>query len=267
MKVLVLGCGPAGLMAAHAAALMGHEIAILSKARKSHMKGAQFLHGPIPLPGWVTDEPFEVDYQLRGTADGYRQKVYHDIPVFRADKLKLKVSPEELAGKHQAWDIRVAYNWLWDKYGLLVKDADLYPTVIDEALDWVKADIVISTIPAKLLCLEGHTFASQRIWSSDQQMEALPDNTVVCNGESVPRWYRAAKIQGWNTVEWPYEVKPPLPQHQLWDVEKPLFTNCSCFPDIVRMGRYGKWQKGVLSHSAFYETVKLVSGPLQEAMF
>ena len=97
--------------------------------------------------------------------------------------------------------------------------------------------------------------AGTTIWSSDKEMMPIPDNHVVLNAGEAPRWYRSARIQGWATVEWPHSVRPPV--NPLWEVVKPLKHNCTCHPDVHRMGRYGKWTKGVLSHEAFYETAKI----------
>src|SRR3546814_9008500 len=36
-------------------------------------------------------------------------------------------------------------------------------------------------------------------------------NTVICNGEQSPSWYRLANVFGRTTVEWPgYMPKPPI---------------------------------------------------------
>lgn len=251
LKVLVLGCGPAGLMAAHAAAMEGCDIRIASKARKSHMRGAQYLHAPIPVA--TSSASFRIEYTLLGTAEDYRSKVY-------GDEWDGTVSPEDLAETHDAWDIREAYDWLWDTYGDYVMDVDLSDKRGDfwQSTSVLEADIVISTVPATLLCRSSHTFGYTKIWSTDQPMVPLADDRVVCNGESAPAWYRAARIQGWDTVEWSGWVQRP-PITPLWEVTKPLKTNCRCLPNVHRMGRYGKWEKGVLSHSAFYETAELIT--------
>lgn len=213
---------------------------ILSKPRKSYMKGAQYLHRPIP--GTKPGEPFEVTYTLQGSALGYRLKVY-------GPKWDGTVSPEDLTESHSGWDIRTAYDQLWDKFGSFVTQWEATPSGLMLSIDRVKPDLVISTIPAQLLCHKEHTFRATRIWSGNQSVASLPDNTVVCNGEEVPRWYRAAKIQGWDTVEWPDGPKPPITP--LWEVLKPLENNCDCFPKVVRSGRYGLWRKGVLSHESY----------------
>jgi hypothetical protein len=253
----VLGCGPAGLMAAHAATLSRHEVVILSKARPSYMKGAQYLHRPIPIG--VDLPSFQVTYDLLGTPEGYRRKVY-------GEGWQGTVSPEDLTESHEAWDIRVAYQWLWDMYGERVTDQRIDPGTLDEAIQHLRPDVTISTVPASILCMEGHTFGHTMIWSTDQPMIDMEQNWVVCNGLDAPAWYRAARIQNFDTVEWPLESKPPLSQDHLWAVHKPTKNNCTCFPDVVRMGRYGKWTKGVLSHEAFHETAILLNQK-QEKLF
>ena len=48
MNVAVLGCGPAGLIAAWAAEQAGADVQIYSKKVQSIIPGSQYLHGPIP---------------------------------------------------------------------------------------------------------------------------------------------------------------------------------------------------------------------------
>lgn len=266
MKVLVFGCGPAGLMAAHAAARLGdHDVMIVSKARKSHMRGAQYLHQPIP--GASLSDPFLIDYRLMGTPEQYRERVYGDLGA-------MMLRPEDtsaatLTGVHPAWDIREAYDNLWDLYGGSVIDGDLSrPETIVKIHAWAKPDLVISTIPAPILCMapDGvHQFYSQSIFSSDQEIYPTDDNTVVLCGDGTYAWYRAAKIHGWCTTEWPKQFRPPVPE--LVEVIKPILTNCDCYPYIHRMGRYGAWRKGVLSHHAYEETLQLLRKPHQEELF
>lgn len=258
LNVLVLGCGPAGLMAAHAAAQFECNVKILSKPRKSFMNGAQYLHRPIPM---ATRSPaFQISYDLWGTAEGYREKVYG------ADS-RVEVSPTTLSQQHDAWDIREAYDWLWDTYGSYVQgwEADS-PEWVDTLLGSLKPDLTISTIPAHLLCKGGHAFSSTTIWSTDKAMGIGDgDNKVVCNGDKGFGWYRSSRIHGWENTEWPQDRKPPINSERLWEVTKPVGTTCDCFPGVVREGRYGSWRKGVLSHEAYYNTAQtlgeVIHGP------
>jgi hypothetical protein len=179
----------------------------------------------------------------------YREKVY-------GRQWDGVVSPEDFIGKHPAYDIRQAYDWLWETYGPFVREYDVSPQGLKQTLESLKPHIVVSTVPAPLLCAEGHHFAAQTIWSTDMAIQHTPPNTVVCNGSWEYGWYRASTIQGYSNTEWPENRKPPITP--LWGVTKPLKTTCDCFPNVHRMGRYGKWQKGVLSHHAYSETITAI---------
>lgn len=252
MKVLVLGSGPAGLMAAHAAVMENCDVMIFShKGRKSKMMGAQYLHAPIPMMSMEGDK-FTVNYELiGGDASDYRLKVY-------GHSWDGTVSPEDLDHTHDAWDIRAAYDRLWEIYQGYVQDWSAeHPRMIQELCEWAKPDLTISTIPAPLLCSEGHQFQSTTIWSTDRSVVELEENTVRLNAADAPAWYRAANIHGWDTVEWPgHGRKPPI--KSMWEVTKPTKNNCDCFSQIMRTGRYGDWTKGVLSHQSFFDTTDIL---------
>lgn len=253
-SVAVLGCGPAGLMAVHAAAVSGVEtIHCYSKPRKSEMFGAQYLHAPIP--GATTSAPVTVSYELMGTADQYRAKVYGED--WMGD-----VSPEEFTDPHDAWDIRTTYDELWKMYSP-------YLLALNLPHDWSALegqlpnyDLVVSTIPAPIMCRrkEIHTFHARKIWALGDAPErgvqvpyGVAKNTVVCNGLPNPSWYRVSNLFGYSTAEWAHKTKPPI--SGVGEVSKPLYNNCDCLPDVMRAGRFGKWEKGVLTHHAFQEVM------------
>lgn len=258
MNIVVLGAGPAGLMAVHAAAIAGHDVAVVSKNRKSYMRGAQYLHLPIPM---VSGSPFTIRYMLQGDVDGYRQKVYGDPRV--------QVSPESLVGIHNAWDIREAYDNLWALYSGYIKHEELTPQNLPEIQQW-SPDYVINTIPRPTLCVDPtHAFSAEKVWVTEQfrySVEALgkDDDVVVCNGEPDVPWYRTSQIQGYENTEYPEHTRPPLSADKLHEVVKPLKTNCNCDYGFgperwINAGRYGTWTKGVLAHSAFYDTLNLLT--------
>lgn len=264
MKIAVLGCGPAGLMAVHAAALTGHDVHIYSKKRKSEMFGAQYLHAPIP--GMTDTAPVTVTYELRGTHDEYREKVYGDL----AGQVP-SVSTEDLGETHDAWDIRRTYDNLWDTYAEFIQDVAVDPLWLKECVESGDYDVVFSTLPAPSVCatlVDGpdipdtspHVFRAQEIWAIGDAPErgtfapfAVRKDAIICNGEPSPSWYRAANVFSRTTVEWPIRTKPPIAN--VSRVPKPISTNCSCHPAVVRLGRYGKWSKGVLAHHAFQDVM------------
>lgn len=258
MKIAVLGCGPAGLMAVHGVRAVRPEadVAIFSKARKSHMFGAQYLHEPIP---GLEARKTTVDYQLRGSMDDYRRKVY-------GPKWDGKVSPDDYIGEHDAWNIRDAYDQLWSLYGDWVNDVQIDPAGVRALYDDHKFDLVVNTIPLDILCHRGHSFGAVEIVAAGDapehgvkvsSMYHCPYDTVVCNGESAPSWYRMSRIFDYTTVEWPGGLKVPV--NSAANVVKPTFNNCDCWPDMLKVGRYGSWTKGVLSHEAFFKVKEALS--------
>lgn len=258
-KVLIFGCGPAGLMAAAAVRESGLEPVILSHKRKSEMFGAQYLHRPIP--GFSPDQPFEVEYLLRGSPSQYRDKVYG--PGFRGT-----VSPEDLSESHSGWDIRTTYNNLWEVFvdnitEYRITDGLSFQADLAAMTNEENVAHALSTVPLPLLCIaQDHGFTAQEIYAIGDAPERgvfapfkpATINQVICDGRPETSWYRAANIQGYNTIEWPLKKKPPI--SNISGVTKPTSTNCTCHqPLLHRLGRYGKWQKGVLSHEAYYETL------------
>lgn len=259
-KVLILGCGPAGLIAAHSAAMQGADVRIFSKPRKSFMNGAQYLHQPIP--GVPSGDEFEISYQMMGTPEKYRLKVY-------GPKWDGTVSPEDLEESHSAWDIRLSYDWLWETYGNYVSEWEASPSTLRGLLQYWQPDLVVNSVPRHLLCAASHGFTSATIHSTNISMWGLDDNTVLCNGEQAPTWYRASKIQGYENTEWSgLGVRPPVTP--MWSVAKPLGHNCDCMDTLMAdfektkflaVGRYGKWTKGTLSHEG-YEEVQTCLGSI-----
>lgn len=252
-KAAVLGCGPAGLFAVHGLRDRGYDVTIYSKARKSDMYGAQYLHAPIDGLSPIDEEPLKVRYSLVGTASGYRDKVYGSIPV--------KVSPEALDMEHLSWDIRSAYDYAWKLYGDDVVDTLISP-------EWMRSGeldrygLVVSSVPLPTLCAarEDHLFHATSIWAMGdaprrgQYAPFRPEpGTVICDGTRDRGWYRASNLYGHVTVEWPQSRKPPLPG--IAEVAKPIYSTCDCYAHgkfrFVKVGRYGVWSKGVLSHQAY----------------
>lgn len=271
MKAVVLGAGPAGIFATHALRQNGHEVTVLSKQRrKSFMRGAQYLHHPIPGLSPDEEHPFTISYELLGDEHDYRDKVYAQYPG-------IEVSPGSLLGEHDAWDIRAAYDAGWGRYDHLVYEWDAttpgaFNTRGTEANRIMNAaDLIVSTIPAPMLNVGNPlAFPSETVWSTDRAVWPVVggvvdgrDNVVVCSGLPGHEWYRTSRIQGWENTEYagipsPETLKQDMGDvRRLWRVEKPICPPAELAelmpPRWKLQGRYGKWRKGVLSHEAYYE--------------
>jgi len=258
-RVVVLGCGPAGLIAAHTVrSLYSGEVICFSVKRPSDLYGCQYLHAPIPdTPGWDEDGQ-EVDYRLLGDTEVYRAKVYGSLTP--------PVSPEKYEGNHWAWDLRKTYSWLWETYESCVQDVKVRPEDVKPMLAHLQPDLMVSSIPLPALCQAGsrHTFQSVPCWAlgdAPDRGQFVRDRfpikpfTVLCNGSKDVSWYRLSNVFDYATVEWPgHKRKPPV--EGVAEFRKPLSNDCDCLPDVLRVGRYGQWQKGVLSHETYERVVK-----------
>lgn len=255
MKVAVLGCGPAGLIAAHAARSLGHKPTIFSeRAQPSSMYGCQYLHSPIPQATDLTKVMW-VDYMLQGPVDGYRRKVY-------GDSAEVELSPETLTRHHPAWDIRTTYMRLWDYYAAMIQRAYITPDNVSEIFG--DFDAVVSTIPKTALCDVGlgHKFLGTQIIARGSATELgihldefdCPPAMVICNGWDTPQWYRISNVFGYKTVEWPFNswTVREIPGAT---VTKPVSNDCDCHPEIIHVGRYGAWRKGILASDVYSQTL------------
>lgn len=263
IKIGILGCGPAGLLAAHAVASVGFEPVIFSRKVKSYMTGAQFMHAPVP--GITPQEPEGlINFEFIGSAEGYREKVYGPRPVEGADN-RPDASWATYAALEAvpAWNVMRMYDRLWSEHEQNIVEMNVTPEGLASMLSTQAVDLVMNSIPLRALCVqqpnspyleEGrpvHTFPFQEVNIHARALMGLRDFTVVYNGVPDMAWYRQSKIFGDGSTEYSTHVRtPPL---ALYNIRKPIKTNCDCWPAVVRLGRYGSWSKGVLLHHAFLE--------------
>ena len=261
MRIGIIGCGPAGLLAAHAATLNGHSVAIFSKSmEKSPLYGSQYLHEEIP--GIYCGRPHDVSYELvDGTIEDYRLKVY-------GQHWDGDVSPGTLDGEHKAWDIRLAYSSLWTLYSKYITTLNLDQRgqgnlrLINRVGENLELDKIISSIPRKAWDSDDGNFRSSEVWAYgdapelEQRCSIRPggDFRVICDAGTERAWYRASEVFGHATVEWPEGRKPPIPG--VARVLKPLDHRSTAAYDMIHVGRYGEWKKGVLSTDAFRKVLK-----------
>lgn len=237
--VIVLGCGPAGLLAAHAAQSVGMNVAIVSKKVRSSLQGAQFLHQFIP--GLTPPQPDAViDVRKMGTKEGYATKVYGDPSA--------PVSWDNYDGPTPAWNLLYAYDQLWETW----KDRIYDHNVDEDMMEWVSDyNHVISSVPLPVLAKAygdaDATFEFQDVHISTGLKVMLAPQVVVYNGQPEDEWYRASRLFGWGSMEYPKEGQ----NTKL--IRKPLRSTGTeeIYPWVLRVGRYGRWEKPVLAHHAY----------------
>lgn len=217
------------------------------------MYGSQYLHESIP---GVPSLPGKIEHIFKGTINGYRGKVY-------GTEWDGIVSPERYTGESYVWDIRHAYDWLWDTYQSHIIPFKLNGELAQTQFLIDSYDMVFCTIPKHLICTDpDHKFESAEVFCVGDAPDLgisspipCPDNKVICSGDREDSWYRVSRIFGHSTCEWSAKrTKPPI--KGVVSVRKPTQNSCDCWPSINFLGRFGEWRKGVLSHNAYDGAVK-----------
>lgn len=234
---VVLGCGPAGLLAAHGITMAGGRPLIVSRKVKSKILGAQFLHRAIPEI--TSHEPDGMlDFRKAGDPGRYADRIY-------GNSKKATSWERYQVGQHPAWSMENAYDVLWERYEGDIMDQEITAHFLDELER--EFSLAISTVPALVLChVEEHEFPKIPIhiipWTPIPE-----DNFVMYNGTTMGHWYRTSRIFGHSSTESVHVFDEPGGVTGF----KILNTDCTCRPGIVRAGRFGEWRSGVLTHHAF----------------
>lgn len=262
MDAIVLGCGPAGLLAAQAYASLGMEVGIISRKVRSYISGAQFLHEYIS--DVTPDSPDGIiDVRKEGTREGYAMKVYGDPHA--------PVSWDNYEGPIPAWSLRKAYDLLWDVWEDRIKDAEVTLDVLEWCGMWDE-NRVASSIPLPVLAAawdevtgelaevpEPWDFKKQDVWITNRLNMSLARQTIVYNGDPATDWYRASNLWGYAGMEYSYDIGGN--PERVKKIQKPLANNVpnGVWDGILRVGRYGAWEKTKLAHHAYTEVLKAVA--------
>lgn len=249
VRVAVLGCGPAGLLAAHGAVRAGAEVQVFSMPKRSVIGGAQYIH--FAIPGVTKEEPDgTVQYLQHGSRAGYAIKVYGNA--------EQEVSWDNYPpGFYEIWNMSRVYDQLWVEYGGWVHPVHADSEVLDNLSQ--KFDLVINSVPRTAVCYgPSHEFHHQRVWIDYRRGNPLNPNIIIYSGEGSVDWYRWSCLFGFTSAEYSFE---PSNVAGLIEVKKPLKTNCRCWEDtanVLPVGRYGQWSKRALAHEAYFETYSRV---------
>lgn len=244
MKVLVMGCGPAGLLAAERAEREDHEVVVAAALQRSVMPGAQYLHTCIE--GVTSIEPYGyLKIEKEGTRHGYAEKVYGSPYA--------PVSWEKYEeGYVPAWHLGEAYEGLFRKWRERI--VNMHFTAVNARVHSVELgfDLVISTIPAPAWCFGGCMFTSTQVYFSEKAICGTPEDTIVYNGVRGVPWYRTSNIFGNETTEWAVDPR----DERVVPARKPVSARCQCpMPgNVVKLGRFGAWDKNFLLHHTWEKT-------------
>lgn len=247
--VHIFGCGPAGLLCAHAADQLGMRPKIYSRKQKSVIPGSQYLHGPIREITAVYPEG-TVQYVRLGTAEGYAEKVYGDKERYTGWHNYLQIVP--------SWNVLEMYDVLWDRYGDQVVDADITPDFIYD-LD-MACYPTFSTIPQQNVCIADHIFEGSPYYIKTLDTPPIDahHDIVIYNGLPGDLWYRWSILGGRCSIEATRDIWMNDPT--VTSGMKATDNNCNCWPWIHRIGRWAEWRHGVLLHSAYENAFQIMKG-------
>lgn len=245
--VAILGCGPAGLIAAHAVEAFGGKPTILSKKVKSEIPGSQYLHEPIPGLTSVYPEN-TVQYVRMGTAEGYAEKVYGDAARYTGWDNYRAIYP--------SWNVIKAYDALWDRFGEEVIAWEVAPYDIQYLINTYGT--VISTLPQWILCQESHKFHGVPYWIKPLPMPEIDrgNDIVIYNGMEDDHWYRYSILGDRCSIE----TTVPIRGSGWLNGTKAINNDCDCHPEVHRVGRWAEWKHGVLLHSVYHRVKEIMNG-------
>lgn len=258
LNVIVIGCGPAGLAAAHAAIGHGCEVAIYAPKAKTPQEGPLLLQRPIP--GINTDHPDGTIHQrvIGGSILDYRYKLYGDINI--------GINGDILRPEYHAWDHRSTYDQLWELYSDIIQDRTILPS---ELLNLHKeCDLVVSTANARKLCRNlgpnfrfGHNFHWAEVAvTSEPSYPGQPYNTIIFNAGGEYKWVRSSNIFGKMVTEWLVKDAPVGAR----TITKPISTDCDCYPHVLRTGRFGAWRNETWVDTAYWDTYTAIASMLRK---
>jgi hypothetical protein len=242
-SVVIIGAGPAGLAAAHAAEGMNCLTAIIAPKRMTPQRGPIMLHRPIPGINDTQPEGYVRQIVIGGSILDYRLKLYGDVNI--------SISGDILDPGFHTWRVPLAYKKMWYLYSDKIIDGELSA---EDLIDLVNHhDLVVNTAPLPKFCLhpQVHQFNSVPIdLVFDTTYPNQPDNTVIYNAFPNIRYVRSSSIFGERVTEYmPGDI--PRPDLRIY---KPLSTTCDCHPCVLRTGRFGKWHNETWIDHAYYET-------------
>ena len=255
-SVIILGAGPSGMIAAHAASQSGYEVKIYDKDPDKSRKtsGLFYLHTSCDL---LIDSTV-ISQAILGAkgassieiAQRYSQKVYgKDLP---SESLSItKVLEEPVVRGYNAIQ---AIERLWDLYGHCVEQYEVKNLFqVEKNFPDTK---VISTIPAPIL-FPLEKFESVQSWvrvGKAPEKEAFIFYSISPNH----KWDRTSALFGVFVQEFPFSVliesKEGYETIQLTKVIggfQPKSTN-----EVVFVGRYGAWDKKILVSDVYTDVLK-----------
>jgi len=247
MNVIIIGCGPAGLAAAHAAVTLGANITVYAPKQQTPQRGPITLHRAIPGINNGEPEGYVRQIVIGGSILDYRLKLYGDVNI--------AINGDILEHGFVTWRVPETYDALWKLYSGAVFDAEIAADELSEIP--AACDLVVNTAPRHEFCLkpETHEFFSKHIaLTPHASYPGQPPNTVIYNAYPDIKWVRSSRIFEAEVTEWEVGDAP----NDALVIAKPISTTCDCHPRVFRTGRHGTHHNETWIDHAYFDTYRVI---------
>jgi hypothetical protein len=286
-EVIVLGAGPAGLLASWGAFNQGAHVTIYDvdpSYRPERIFSLQYMHHPCDVPG-VRD--LKLHYQIVGP-DGPEKLVeerFIDGPshrdlVKRMYNLKLKRPLDEANSTRflfdtptTVWSLRDAYRILYHLFEPSMKRIRPLAWIDVVALS-AMFDVIVNTVPLSIL-RPNLRWPVRTGWiAMDWLPIDLADDHCLYSLQEADPWYRATNLDGGKATEfvdpvpgWPSSFKErgwggaalqELRKVAENTVLDDLKLNETLPKNLLFTGRWGSWNPKALTHQAYFDTMEMI---------
>lgn len=243
-RVAIIGAGPAGLAAAHAAQGMDYSVRIYAPKEKRRQRGPLLLQRPIPGITLSHPDGFIRQRVVGGTILDYRAKLYNDINI--------NINGDVLEKGYHAWRMQETYDKLWEMYAHHIIDVTLTAPMLKDLVTDDRIQLVVNTAPMNAFCERPgeHVFSFKAVKMIHEAMDEVGMNEIVFNARPEDNWVRSSRIFGIESTEYKDGTAP----HEAIEITKPLNTTCDCHPMVLRTGRFGAWKNETWVDTAYYNT-------------
>jgi hypothetical protein len=270
--VCILGTGPDGLLAVHAADMAGVKFTLYGSRTSTEILGAQYLREPIP---GMTLETALIEHNLDGDLEDYWHKAFgiesNDPLWFNG----ANVYAEDEAGNlhyswtEYAWNLRECYERLWTAYKYEIENVGTWTGRIHPESPFVAEtlkpfDLVINTWPQPKWAGPEDVFEQRTLWrmtGTEAPIQLKADNTIIYDATKDVGLSRMAKVFGHSTIEWPGGHKPPIDNLASVEVPISLKQGKSGYPglNLVHLGSLAAWDRNWNPCDSFRAATKLFS--------